>query len=366
MTTAEQNSPIAAEQRDEEPTIVRDATASPTDREEESSPPPLPQRPLPTSSQPLPQPFHNQAQPVYMPFAAQPNQQLPYATPVRPLPHQTSAYLATRLGVTVLSSIWGIIIIALTSILLSQGGSAASVSIYAYAIVVVSIIWNTAELITYCVRLRKEVQRGIHPGAHVGLHLLFWLAGVLASLLSVGIYVGEASSLASCERGDDDDDYYYYSSSYCDEYQPYSYYKGNIIPVFRALVAIFILWTINHFVLFVMACIETHKRNSMRPAAFIMPAQAVTTGPIQGVYYPQVAGMQPQPMQYYPYPIVMQPPPPAQFSGAQTRTQVTNEKQPAQPYQNIAGFYAPAAGPSARPASNNASVASPGQEANQA
>ena len=363
-----QDLPIAAEQRGEEPPTTRDTTTSPTDRAEGSAPPPpLPQRPAPTSSQPLPQTFHNQTQPVYIPFTSRPNQQLPYVTPVRPLPHQSSAYLVTRLGLTVLSSIWGIIIIALTSILLSQGGSAASVSIYAYAIVIVSIIWNTAELITYCVRLRKEVQRGIHPGAHVGLHLLFWLAGVLATLLSVGIYVGEAASLASCERGDDDDDYYYYySSSYCDEYQPYDYYKGSVIPVFRALVAIFVLWTISHFVLFVMACIETHKRNSMQPAAFIMPAQAMAAGPVQGMYYPQVAGMQPQPMQYYPYPVVMQPPPPAQLSGAHSQTPAMTEKQPAQPNQNLAGFYAPTAGPSTRSSRNTASAASPAQGLHQA
>ncbi|KAI0525969.1 hypothetical protein F5B22DRAFT_642127 [Xylaria bambusicola] len=344
MTTSGQNLPTATEHQGEEPATARQSSASPVERADEPAPP-LPQRPAPSNAQPLPPSFQNQTQPAYVPFTGQPTQQLPYATPVRPLPHQSSAYLATRLGLIVFSSIWGIIIIALTSILLSEGTAAASVSVYAYAIVVISIIWNTAELITYCVRLRKEVQRGIHPGAHVGLHLLFWLAGIFATLVSIPLYLVVASEVDRCANGKDEH-YYYYSHSYCDEYQPYDYYQGNVLPTFRAFVAIFVLWTINHFVLFVLACIETHKRNSMRPAAFIMPVQAPTAAPVQGMYYPQAAGMQPQPMQYYPYPVVMQhpsQPQPVHLSGAESRTQAMNEKQPAQPYQNLTGFYAPAA-----------------------
>ena len=34
-------------------------------------------------------------------------------------------------------------------------------------------IWDTAELITVCVRRRAK--RGIHPGAHVGVELCIWL-----------------------------------------------------------------------------------------------------------------------------------------------------------------------------------------------
>ncbi|KAI0543030.1 hypothetical protein GGR58DRAFT_5583 [Xylaria digitata] len=322
--------------------------------------PPLPQRPESTHPQVLPPPFA-QNQPAYIPYAGQPNQQFAFATPVRPLPKQSSAYIATRLSLTALSSVWGIIIIALTSILLSNGGSGASVSLYAYVIVVVSILWNTTELITYCVRLRKQTQRGIHPGAHVGLHLIFWLAGIFAILLSISIYLSVAYTLAYCERRDDDDESYsYYSYSYCDEYKPFSYYRWNVVPVLRALIAIFVLWTINHFVLFVLACIETHKRNTLKPAAYLVPAAAV---PAQGMYYPQQPGVQPmQPIQYYPQPIMMQPQP-AHLSGAVSGTPNSNEKQPAQTYQNLAGFYAPASGPSIETPSNNASAASPAQNA---
>ncbi|TGJ84172.1 hypothetical protein E0Z10_g4602 [Xylaria hypoxylon] len=355
MTTPEQDSPTAG-RRDEVPDTSRDAATTQVNRTEGS--PPLPQRPTSTHPQALPQPFHAQHQQAYVPYTEQPNQQFGYAAPVRPLPKQSSAYIATRLGLTALSSVWGIIIIALTSILLSQGGTGAATSLYAYAIVVASIIWNTAELITYCVRLRKQTQRGIHPGAHVGLHLIFWLAGILAILLTVSLYVSAEYGVQNCETRDDDDSYFYYSYSYCDEYEPLDYYKWNVLPVFRALIAIFALWAINHFVLFVLACIETHKRNSLRPAAFLVPAQ--------GMYYPQQSGAQPmQPIQYYPYPMMMQPQP-AHVPGPESRAPISNEKQPEQTYQNLTGFYAPASGPSAEASSNNASAISPARNVGQA
>ncbi|KAI0458680.1 hypothetical protein F5B21DRAFT_459046 [Xylaria acuta] len=350
MATSEQNLPTTGEHGGEasntsgDPTTQRESGLGQADNVDEA--PPLPQRPSTTHPQVLPQPFFSGQQHVYAPYTAgQPNQQFAYVNPVRPLPKQSQAYIATRLGLTALSSVWGIIIIALTSVLLSDGGSAANVSFYSYAIVVASIIWNTAELITYCVRLRKEVQRGIHPGAHVGLHLIFWLAGIFAILLTVSVYLSVTYEIRYCEHRDDDDDSYYYGYSYCSQYEPLDYWKWNVLPVLRALLAIFSLWLINHFVLFVLACIDTHKRNSMKPAAFVIPANAV---PTQSMYYSQQAGVQPmQPLQFYPYPVMMPQPQPAHLAGAESRTPVSNEKQPAQVHQNIAGFYAPPPGPQA-------------------
>jgi hypothetical protein len=366
MTTSEQNLPAAEGHRDEgmdiishDPATQRPSELNQTDNGETA--PPLPQRPASTRHQPLPQPFYGQHQQVYVPYTGQPNQQFAYAAPVRPLPKQSSAYIATRLGLTVLSSILGIIIIALTSILLSEGTSVASVSLYAYAIVVASIVWNTAELITYCVRLRKQAQRGIHPGAHVGLNLIFWLAGVFAILLTAAIYQGVSYDVQRCESQNDDDDDYSYYSYYCDDYKPFDYYKWNILPVLRALLAIFALWTINHFVLFVLACIDTHKRNVLKPAAFVMPMPAPNTAPTQAMYYPQQVGTQPmQPMQYYPYPVMVQPQS-AHLAGAGSRTTASNEKQPAQVDQSLTGFYAPASGPSTQALPNNTNITSPAQ-----
>ncbi|KAI1755179.1 hypothetical protein F4782DRAFT_438650 [Xylaria castorea] len=339
MATPEQNLPTTEEHGGEASNTSGDsATQRGSELGQASNAnevPPLPQRPS-THPQVLPQPFFSQQPHAYAPYTGQPNQQFAYVNSVRPLPKQSSAYIATRLGLTALSSVWGIIIIALTSILLSDGGIVASVSLYSYAIVVASIIWNTAELITYCVRLRKETQRGIHPGAHVGLHLIFWLAGAFAILLTVSVYLGVAYNIEYCGRKDDE--YSSYSGSYCSDYEPLNYWKWNVLPVIRAHLAIFALWTINHFVLFVLACIETHKRNSMRSTAYIVPANAIPAQSIQ-------AGAQPmQPLQFYPYPVVMPQPQPAHLAGAESQTPASNEKHPAQVQPNLAGFYAPSPG----------------------
>ncbi|KAI0206305.1 hypothetical protein F4808DRAFT_114241 [Astrocystis sublimbata] len=357
MATPQQNLPTTEEQGAVASTSSGDRGTQPASgigqaNDTEEQPPPLPQRQPTHQTQPqvLPQAFFGPQQPLYAPYNGQAaNQQFTYVNPVRQLPKQSSAYIATRLGLTALASVWGIIIIALTSILLSEGGAAASVSIYAYAIVAASIIWNTAELITYCARLRKEVQRGIHPGAHVGLHLIFWLAGIFALLLSTSVYISVAYDLERCAHRDDDDSYYGYSYSYCSDYKPFDYWRWNVLPVIRALLAIFALFTINHFALFVLACIETHKRNistafvvpanAIPPQAMYYPQQAV---PAQVMYPPQAAGAQSmQPMQFYPYPVMVQQSQPSNLSDGESQTPVSNEKQPAQSHQTAAGYYAP-------------------------
>ena len=52
------------------------------------------------------------------------------------------------------------------------------VSPESFAFLGLSLIWNCAEFITFCVN-----KRGIHPGAHVGLDLILWL-GLLAAALT--------------------------------------------------------------------------------------------------------------------------------------------------------------------------------------
>lgn len=312
-------------------------TSSPAQGDNVNISPSIPQPAASAHPQVLPQPFYGQQQYAYAPYAGQPGQPFPYGTPVRPLPQQSTAYVATRLGLTALSLIWGIVIVALTSALLGDGGGASDLGWYAYPVSIVSILWNAAELITYFVRKRKQVPRGIHPGAHVGLHLIFWLAGAFSILLTTSVLGSLTYSVRSCQAQDEDPDSYSYYRSYCDEIKPYDHYASTVLPAVRGLLAIFGLWTITHFALFVLACIDTHKRNALRPAGFVVPV------PAQGMYYPQqVVGAQPaqQPMQYYPYPAVMQPQP-AASAGA------SNEKQPAQPAQNLGGFYAPAATSSA-------------------
>ncbi|KAI0165522.1 hypothetical protein GGR57DRAFT_124073 [Xylariaceae sp. FL1272] len=313
---------------------------------QDAPPPPLPQRPAVAHGQPMPQPMPQQYHISPAPFMFPANQQFTYATPTRQIPQFSQAWIGTRIGLTVLSSILGIIVIALTSVLLSEGSWLAETALYAYPISVASIIWNTAELITYLVRLRKHHQRGIHPGAHVALHLIFWLVGVFAILLTVSLLLGVQSELEYCNNDYDD---YGYNSSYCDEFTPYGYYRSMILPILQGLLAVFVLWLVAHLALFVLACIETHKRNTMLPAAILVPVSQPGAAPMQ--YFPQQGAV---PIQYYQQPVMSMPaqaymPPGAVMSNPEMRSPVANttEKQPVQNHQNLAGFYGPEPQPQA-------------------
>ncbi|KAI0022373.1 hypothetical protein F4780DRAFT_733993 [Xylariomycetidae sp. FL0641] len=307
--------------------------------------PPLPTRPSntrtlrPENQQPLPAPYH----PHQPPYA--------YPQAVRPLPKQSQPYIATKLGLTVLSSVFSIIVIALSCTLLAFGddGSAANILSWALPITVLAIIWNTAELITYCVRVRGSVQRGIHPGAHVGVHLCFCLAYVFALLLTAVAYMDAEYTIADCAERDDSDGYYSWSN-YCDQYYgDLAYYRWNYLPMIRALLAMMALALVNHFILFVIACCDTHQRNRLKPAGMVMPIPSAAPG-VPGMYYaatPQ--GM--VPVSYCPYPPYPQypvaPPHQAHLAPAQGQaaapgmTETSRGKQPMQMYQSLHGFYAP-------------------------
>ncbi|KAI1436153.1 hypothetical protein GGR50DRAFT_259804 [Xylaria sp. CBS 124048] len=323
---------------------------------------PLPQLPKgPPDSQTPPRPFHGQTQPTYVPYSGQTNQPFAYATPVRQLPQLSSTYLTTRLGLTVLSSVWDIIIIALTSVLLSQGGPSAEVALYAYVFVGLSIIWNVAELITYFVRSRKQVQRGIHPGAHVGVHLILWLFGLLAFFGNIAIYSITAHEVDNCgepQSGGDDNDFYVNDDDFCSEFESLDRYQSFILPLFRAFMAIYAIWLINHFVLFILACIETHRRNRLKRAAVVMTMAAPDASLQAGMQpmQPMQTGQPGQPgqavtMQYYPYPIVIQPQE-AAWAGLDSQSPASNQRQP---QQALTGFFAPS--------SNAVNTRSPAQNA---
>ncbi|KAI0596305.1 hypothetical protein F4775DRAFT_565578 [Biscogniauxia sp. FL1348] len=336
-----------------EPSSPRRSASS----ENTTTAPPLPARPANVANQQQQQQQQQQPTMPYAPYPYPP-QQYQYTQPVRVLPKQSQRYIATKLGLTVLSSVLSIIIIALSSVLLSDSGAGDGAAYYAIPIAVAAIIWNTAELITYCVRLRRETQRGIHPGAHVALHLLFWLACVFAVLITVSLYISVAYTLARCTDSSDDDDSYevVYGSSYryryCQQYAAINYYYWNYLPTLRALVAMFILTLINHFVLFVLACIDTHKRNLLKPAGVVLAPSAPS------MYYaapPPQPGMMPMPYYQYPVqPMAFPPqarlgvPPPA--APGQPMAQTPEARQALQNQQSLYGFYAPAPMPVPVPA----------------
>ncbi|KAI0852751.1 hypothetical protein F5Y00DRAFT_154225 [Daldinia vernicosa] len=337
------------------------ATAAPVTRDQPEEPvnggtPSLPARPAgnptaqprsPAHQQPLPQPYPQYPSP-YGPYAYQPQ---PYqcAQPIRALPPYSKSWTAAKLVLTVFSTIFAIVILALSCAFLGDDGNAEGMALYALPISIAAILWNGAELITFGIRSRSDVKRGIHPGAHVALHLCFWLACVFAVLLTVVISLSVQSTIRECAE-EETERYSYYSYSYChDDIGLYS--NGAYLPMIQAVAAFFGLATIDHFILFVMACIDTHKRNMTRPAGVVLPPM-LSAG---GMYYPPPPPP-PGTTPYYPYPVPMQsfPQPPQQLQAGQVRfgpvPNGTGAVAPTAPranpvgqnYQSLAGFYAPA------------------------
>ncbi|KAI2636941.1 hypothetical protein GGS26DRAFT_588491 [Hypomontagnella submonticulosa] len=323
--------------------------------------PTMPTRPTgspiaqPTSArrqQPLPQPYPQQQLP-YVPYPYPP-QPYPYAQPIRVLPPYSKSWTVSKLVLTIASIVIAIVILALSSAFLSEEGAASFTGAYALPITIAAILWNGAELITFGVRARKDINRGIHPGAHVGLHLCFWLACVFAVLITTSITLVVQSVVRNCLEYDNDDNDFYSGTRYCNYYDDESslYSNGSYLPMIQTMLAFFCLATIVHFILFVMACIETHKRNVLKPAGIVMPAPGTA-----GMYYapPPPPGVAP----YYPYPAPMAPrqahvPPQPNVPGAAV-PRAGQQNEAARNYKTLAGFYAPSNAPASAPISRQAS-----------
>lgn len=236
------------------------------------------------------------------------------------LPPYSQSWTVCKLVLTVFSFCWDLIILSLALAYTAGSyayGSAGIAAFYAVPVSVVGVAWNLAELTTFFVRSRKggnANRRGIHPGAHIGMHLVLWLACVFGVFAALMMVMSAASSVSYCS--DDDDDYYY---DYCD-------YSSSFMTVLRAFLAMWCLALIDHFVLFVLACIDTSQRNRLKPAGIVFAQPG--TAPY-GAAAPQVVGMMPQ--AYY------SPPPPQQAAMASKGTPSV----PPQDYQHLTGFYAP-------------------------
>ncbi|KAI2466793.1 hypothetical protein F4781DRAFT_335490 [Annulohypoxylon bovei var. microspora] len=286
------------------------------------------QPPPATRQQPYPQPQH-----PYAPYPYPPQQY--YTQPVRLIPRYSKAWTVSKLVLTISLIIAAIIILALACVFIGEAGEAQWTAAYALPITIASILWNGAELITFAVRSRKDVKRGIHPGAHVGLHLCLWIACVFAVLLAVSESISIESDIRECADVASSRHSYY---SFCDDYSAMTM-NGSYIPMMRAVTAFFCLMTLGHFVLFVFACIDTHKRNLLKPAGMVVPSAP----PQGGMYYPPP---QPGVAPYYPYPAPMAPQQ-RPFAGQPNVPGATEQRNvqanpAAQNYQNLAGFYAPA------------------------
>lgn len=160
-----------------------------------------------------------------------------------------------------------------------------------------SIVWQLAEYIT--ILARRSIYRPIHPGAHVGVHLVLdvlWILVVGSLCTSLAYTLADWTVDSQC----DDGSFEYYSGSryvYCgyntfdSQAQATKYFR-----LLEALIAFSTLMAIGHFVLFVLACIETDRRRKFGKQTKVVYLVAAP-GPADGrSYYSQVLPGQPQPV----------------------------------------------------------------------
>lgn len=152
-----------------------------------------------------------------------------------------------------------------------------------------SIIWQLAEYITILVR--RSIYRPIHPGAHVGVHLVLDVLCILVvGSLSTSLAYGLADWIVDSRCDGTNFDYYdgnHYV--YCD-YDTFSSraQANKYFALLEALVAFSTLMTISHFVLFVLACVETDRRRKYGKQTKVVYLVA-GPGPVDGrSYYSQV------------------------------------------------------------------------------
>jgi uncharacterized membrane protein YjfL (UPF0719 family) len=188
---------------------------------------------------------------MQIPYQPYPYPQPTYVPQARVLPFDKTWHWI-KIGLIVASLIFSIVILGL-SIALAVGIDVSysfSISIiWCAPLVVVTILWDIAELITLfaCGKRHGQegVRQGIHPGAHVGVDLCIWLAGVICALVS-GFQSSEAQyMLLNCQEEQNANTssssyrYYYYD---CDA-DEYAALQGMLLPVLRAILAFICLLT---------------------------------------------------------------------------------------------------------------------------
>jgi len=160
------------------------------------------------------------------------------------------------------------------------------------------MLWDTAELITLCVRKG----RGMHPGAHVGIELIHWLMLISVSAVGFAGAVGVGLALGSTSYNYDygynyDDNAYDYTYDYTDsdvkalsDYLVKVRVSGGLLSILAYVPPAALAGRqpcrnglrtntrlpcrIIRFSLFVRACIETHRRRRGRQ---FTPPPVVTT-----------------------------------------------------------------------------------------
>ncbi|KAK3987293.1 hypothetical protein QBC44DRAFT_331810 [Cladorrhinum sp. PSN332] len=170
-------------------------------------------------------------------------------------------------------------------------------------VLVVPFVWSIAE--AFCI-FKRGGNRGIHPGAVVAADLIIWLGLAFVDLVMIS-----SGLLFSPQRLIEG--YYYHNGKYRGDEEDTSdliELAAKIQGRGRAVVAFLTFLLITHFVLFVVACCETHTRNRMPKTVYVVQ---------QPVYAPEANGQPLYPLAQYPQQqyYVPQQPVPMQSPGAQ-------------------------------------------------
>lgn len=206
-------------------------------------------------------------------------QQPTYWGPPTPEPYKPShAFSLAKLGLGGLNMIFAIVAFGL-GLSFVLGPSRYNSHTGAFLLVVlaaISFLWQAAEFLTRL--LRRRTHRPLHPGAHVGVHLCLWVLLVLCTYsmawglrrsLAQYTVVGPASRVGA-------DPYLY--DLWWDRFAS----EGEAARFFarlRAAVAFAALLALAHFVLFVLACVETDRRRKWgrRQQVVYVPTTTTTT-----------------------------------------------------------------------------------------
>lgn len=193
-----------------------------------------------------------------------------------------------------------------------------------------TLIWSAAELI---VRAVHKFKRGIHPGGSVAATLIVWLAAAIVGALE-GVF--SVTMDGYCDYYDYNSMTYEYDTVEC--YNPW----GGRWGIWIAVTAFTCLLWVIYFALFVIACIDTSRRNAAKrlvmvvnPASYWGPqAQGWQQMPQQNLAVPQPAAMGGNAI-----PLQQQTPNPA--TPYATPMEAPNEKgkEPEQPAHGVQEFY---------------------------
>ncbi|PSR81441.1 hypothetical protein BD289DRAFT_439170 [Coniella lustricola] len=239
----------------------------------------------------------------------------PYSQPLKPFsvpkpaPFQTSrTFVIGKLVLAGCTFLFAIITLGLAvAMAVAWPAYISMIAAVIVAIVAgVSAIWQFADGLTMLVR--RSIHRPIHPGAHVGVRLILSIIGAIA-ISSVGISLAVSLGNWTVDPNCYDGSYWsdsgaYEADVYCGTYDfattaAARAYFGTL----EALMAFAVLMWAGEVTLFVLACVETHRRRKhgkMTRIVYVMadgtPAHIVSPSQYQQYQQPHAGVAAPQPV----------------------------------------------------------------------